>query len=489
MADSLQSIIEKFAALSELRSSTMERVQTIKGNNGYQFDLAKKVPHVERSLAEIDARVMALCEMAPKSETDVESASILIPQPLIDGVIKPLDQLNAQYQSIAETLSGIETNGGPGNLDPAVLTLQSANSHVNLQLGSVFQQIWNHSDAVLIAYYPLLNLIGGKGFLDFSAAVEAFSTAMEQVHRERAELEELSRAAQADRNKVEELQAQSTPLRDEIDRLKTESANDRKTLSEYANEGTTSIAGIRGTTEQAEQLKVQVDSYKATFENFQKQLDAREEALKKGNKAHDELVEKLRNIEAATKTLTDQAEAMLTGATVAGLAGSFGELRNKISDELKSARRVFYGAIVLLFLSVIPLVAYVVPGLASLLGLEAVAATNLSGEAGTLEFFGQIIVRALLLLPAAWFAKFAATRHAILFRLQEHYAYKYSVAASVDGFKKQAEPFKDGIAAATFFELTYNPADRMESKSHEERHPNRAMDWVMEKLGATYDSK
>lgn len=98
-------------------------------------------------------------------------------------------------------------------------------------------------------------------------------------------------------------------------------------------------------------------------------------------------------------------------------------------------------------------------------------------------------MRALLLLPAAWFAKFAATRHAALFRLKEHYAYKYSVASSVEGFKKQAEQFKDGIAAATFFELTFNPAERMEAKGHEERHPNPVMEWFMKKLGATYDGK
>ncbi|WP_138381170.1 DUF4407 domain-containing protein [Luteithermobacter gelatinilyticus] len=489
MANSLQTIAEKFLALSEVRASTIERVQKIRGKNENQFDLSKEAPGVGRSLAQIDARIMALCEMAPNSEADKESDSFLIPESLINGVIKPLEQLTGQYQSILDGFSNIEKNGGPGNLNPDDLTLQSANGQVNLQLGPIFQHIWNHSEAVLLAYYPLLNLVGVKELPDFSAALDAFSIAMEEVHRQRAELQELNRAAQADREKIGELQAQSAPLRDEIERLKTESDKDRKTLSEYTNEGTQSITAIRGTTEQAEQLQVQVDSYKATFENFQKQLDARGKTFETGKKQQDELIENLREIEDDTKRLTEQAEAMLTGATVAGLAGSFGELRDNISSELKTARRVFYFAIFLLFLSVIPLVAYVVPGFASLFGFDAIVAPNLPREAGTLEFFGQIIVRALLLLPAAWFAKFAATRHAVLFRLKENYAYKYSVAASVEGFKKQAEPFKDGIAAATFFELTYNPADRMESKSHEERHPNPVMDWIMKKIGATYDGK
>ena len=489
MANSLQTLVEKFAALSELRSSTIERIQEINGKDENQFDLAKEAPGVERSLTEIDTRVMAICEMALKTCSEDQSDSLLIPQSYINGIIKPLDQLTAQYQSITDNISNIESNGGPGNLNPDDLTLQSANGQVNLQLGPIFQHVWNHSEAVLVAFFPLMNLLGGEGRPDFSTALKAFSTAMEQVHKQRSSLQELARAAQADRKKVGDLQAQSAPLRDEIERLKTESEKDRKTLSEYTTEGTQSITAIRGTTEQAEQLKAQVDSYKATFDSFQKQLDAREKTFQTGKKEQDDLIEKLNQIESDTKRLTEQAEAMLTGATVAGLAGSFGELRDKISGELKSARWVFYFAIFLLFLSVIPLVAYVVPGLASLLGFDAITSSNLPREAGTLEFFGQIVVRALLLLPAAWFAKFAATRHAVLFRLKEHYAYKYSVAASVEGFKKQAEPFKDDIAAATFFELTYNPADRMESKSHEERPPNPVMDWVMKKIGATYDGK
>lgn len=487
MSDLLQNLVEKFSNLAKLRSATLEQLQEIKGANETQFDLSKTAPGVERSLAEIDTRVIAICETASAIESDTET--LLVPQAFTNGLIKPLDQLTAQYQSIADNLTNIDSNEGPGNLDPDALTLQSKNGQVNLQLGPIFQHIWNHSESVLAALYPLLNLLRSEGQPDFAAALHAFSTAMEQVHEQRSKLAVLAKAAQADQKKITDLQVQSGPLRDEIERLKTESEKDRKTLAEYTSEGTQSITSIRATNEQAEQLKAAVDNYRPAFDNFQKQLDARQETFQTGKQQQDDLIAKLKEIETETKRLTEQAEAMLTGATVAGLAGSFGELRDKISDELRGARWVFYFAIFLLFLSVMPLVAYVVPGLASFFGLEPGQISSPSTEARTMEFFGQIVVRALLLLPAAWFAKFAATRHAVLFRLKEHYAYKYSVAASVEGFKQQAEPFKDGIAAATFFELTFNPAERMEAKSHEERHPNPVMEWVMKKLGATYDGK
>ena len=134
-----------------------------------------------------------------------------------------------------------------------------------------------------------------------------------------------------------------------------------------------------------------------------------------------------------------------------------------------------------LTLAVVPLLLLVVPALDPF--------TVMDKPTSAAEIVAQAVVRILLLLPAAWFAKFAAARHAALFRLKEHCAYKYSVASSVEGFKRQAEPFQDAIAGATFFELTFNPADRMESKGQEQRSPNPVMEWLMKKLGATYEGK
>lgn len=485
MANPLETLSGKFTALAELRATTINRLQSVKGANEIQFDLSKPAPGVERSLVEIDARVMAICELASDIRSD--TYTLMIPQGYVNNLINPVDQLTAQYQTIADNLTNIDNHGGPGSLDPAGHTLQSKNGQINLQLGGIFQNIWNHSETVLGSIFPLLNLVRGKGQADFSAALQTFNKALEQVHAQLAQLSNLTKEAQADREKIADLRAQSGSLRDEIERLKTESEKDRKTLVEYTSEGTQSITSIRATTEQAEQLRVAVDKYKVMFDNFQKELDQREQTIQQGNKRQGELLQSLGEIEKKIQDLNQQAEAMLSGATVAGLAGSFGKLRDDLSTELRKARWAFYFAIAVLFFSVIPLTAYVIPGLGEFLSLSSAAAH--AQIVSTPELIGQILARALLLLPAAWFAKFAAGRHAALFRLKEHYAYKYSVASSVEGFKQQAVPFKDAIAAATFFELTFNPADRMDAKGQEDRHPNLAMEWIMKKLGTTYDGK
>lgn len=485
MSVPVTALAEKFSTLNNLRAAALERLQSVRGANHLQFDLSKPAPGAERPLAEIDARVIAILHMASTLQTIDDFQ--LIPTTFVNSLNKPVDQISNQYQSIIDNLVSIDNNGGPGNLDPVALSLQSANGGVNLQIGPIFQNIWNHSETVLAALYPLLNIVGGHRYQDFSAALNAFSVALVEIHKQRTDLEGIAKNAQQISDSINVNLKQTTEYRAEIERIKTESEKDRKTLAEYSVEGTQSITTIRTTAEQAERLKSSVDGYLPAFDNFQKQLEQREQLIKQGAEQQEALFKKFTDSDAKITKLNEQAEAMLTGATVAGLAGSFGEIRNALVDDLKIARRTFYVAMALLFISVLPLAIYVIPGLGEVLSLPA--AVSHSSTASGSELLGQIAARALLLLPAAWFAKFAAGRHAALFRLKEHYAYKYSVATSVEAFKKQAEPFKDAIAAATFFELTFNPAERMEAKTHEERHPNPVMEWIMKKIGATYDGK
>ena len=210
---------------------------------------------------------------------------------------------------------------------------------------------------------------------------------------------------------IQSLREQGNVLKEELDRLKTEGEKDRKTITEYTEESTQKVTTIRAANEQAEQLKVAVQHYQSDFEVFQEELEKRETAFKTGKEQQENLINELSQIKEGTKALTEQAEGMLTGATVAGLAGSFGELRDKLDKEVKGARRTFYLAVFLLFLSMLPLLVYVFPWFGSM--------SETNGEADPIKFFGQIVVRALLLLPTGWFAKFSVARHAALFRLKE----------------------------------------------------------------------
>lgn len=88
-------------------------------------------------------------------------------------------------------------------------------------------------------------------------------------------------------------------------------------------------------------------------------------------------------------------------------------------------------------------------------------ALDTQGEMSGWQYLGQVLARFIILLPAAWLVSFAAIRHSSLFRLREHYAYKYSMAVSVEGFRKQATGYESEIAALVLEQLAFNPADKL----------------------------
>lgn len=475
----LEAINQKAGELEQVRANCTERLQSLAGEKEVKFDFTKPIPGIELSMGDIDAKALGLIGLVTGINSEVDLT--LVPKGFVDGLDSQLSKLAQQYQDLKNHLDQLDHDGGVGNLDQNSFTLQSKNGNVTFQLENFFQQIQNSVESALVSYYLLASILNATASYNFSAAFREFSRQLSEVQKTQVNLSQLVADEEKSQKQIQSLRKQADVLKEELDRLKTEGEKDRKTITEYTEESTQKVTAIRTTNEQAEQLQVAVQHYQSEFDVFQNELEKRQTTFKTGKEQQENLINELNKIKEETKALTEQAEGMLTGATVAGLAGSFGELRDKLEEELKRARWTFYGAVALLFLSVSPLFVYVFPWFGSM--------SETTGEADPIKVLGQIIIRALFLLPAGWFAKFAAARHAALFRLKENYAYKYSVASSVDGFKKQAEPFKDAIAAATFFELTFNPADRMEGKGHEERHPNPAMEWLMKKLGATYDGK
>ena len=99
-----------------------------------------------------------------------------------------------------------------------------------------------------------------------------------------------------------------------------------------------------------------------------------------------------------------------------------------------------------------------------LIGAIAAAGTEKSGW----QYVGQVIARFVILLPGIWLVTFATGRYNSLFRLREHYSYKYSMAVAVDGFKKQAPGHEDLVAALVFEQLAFNPADKLGKQSASE---------------------
>ncbi len=329
--------------------------------------------------------------------------------------------------------------------------------------------MFDEVEALLAAFYSnLVILKPTKASYSFQAAANALSEMLGRTEKEhdalRKKLFDLEKVAE----EVQEYKNSAEASKNEAGRLEQQSSSDRQTISEYLADATEKQSAVSSVHTEATNLSSKVDDYREDFEKFQKRLDERNAEYDSGVTNLAALINDFDNQRQSAQELITQSEKMLKSATVAGLASHFYEIRENITGELWWARAAFYFGIILLLISAIPLAVMILwPVLAPLLEVYnpewAIALKGYSpptGETGW-QYLGQVLARFIILVPAAWFVSFSAIRHSSLFRLREHYTYKYSMAVSVEGFKKQAKGYEDEIAALVLEQLAFNPADKL----------------------------
>lgn len=162
--------------------------------------------------------------------------------------------------------------------------------------------------------------------------------------------------------------------------------------------------------------------------------------------------------------------------------------QDEITKELSSAAFAFYVSIFALILLGLPLLVHIIPTIAfelflSNLGLESHHITALTSTSANSKPDTEIVISAatrfLILVPGIWLVRITGRRYDRLFRLREHYAYKYSIATSVEGFQRQSPNHRQELAAFSFGQLAFNPAERMDGTPDDTSHPNPLLEKFM----------
>lgn len=129
------------------------------------------------------------------------------------------------------------------------------------------------------------------------------------------------------------------------------------------------------------------------------------------------------------QALNNQIESLLPGATSAGLATAYLEMKLSFNEPIKNASKVFYWSIAIL------IIASVILAVDSI-GLYYINfvkfndwTTVLRGLAYKVPFYAPIL----------WLAFYATKRRSEYQRLQQEYAHKEALAKSYDSYKKQLE--------------------------------------------------
>jgi hypothetical protein len=242
----------------------------------------------------------------------------------------------------------------------------------------------------------------------------------------------------------EAISAQETAVQEALSQLTSASAS----AAEHATLTQTKLDDVTRLTAQAGTYHTELTTYAATLDATEKRVKAIEDRAGATVSAMDQQ-------RGQVASLLTEAERMVSGATVAGLAKAFADERTSLESSMRAAYVGFVVGIVLLALFSTVIAAYVLNIPVSILGLHIPAQAR--GASGYEVTIAGIISRALILVAPFWLTLFSARRYRSLFDLRQQYSHKYNMAFSMEGFKNQAPEYKEAIAAWVFQIVAANP--------------------------------
>lgn len=483
--------------LSKAATGFLEYLIAVGEEGSPNYDVAKIIHGTDVSYSDCVSRLSIMAELANKFGASkhylmVPAIRISILKQNIDEAQRHLNSLENQFRQV------VQIGGGIRSFNYENFHLQ-ANNGQNNDLRGYFKNFNDSVEALLDPFMAVLAILRpSRSTYSFQAAANALTVLIdksnEQLQALFQENASLRQAASDAQQLVAIAEAQADSAKDSADealRTKEEGAKDRKTIAEYLADATDKRAAIEATYSEASSLKNEIHEYQEKFKSFDRQLENRNNDFEIGKERQESLFARYLGQKQAIDKIINKSEDMLKGATVAGLASSFSQAKEKLDTQLHWARFSFYVGISFLFISAMPLMLYVfLPVITPFLQARYPEFANfaptleMQGDMSGWQYVGQVLARFIILLPAAWLVSFAAIRHSSLFRLREHYAYKYSMAVSVEGFQKQAVGYESEIAALVLEQLAFNPADKLvlSKEAGEGKVPHPLLNILVEKF-------
>lgn len=171
------------------------------------------------------------------------------------------------------------------------------------------------------------------------------------------------------------------------------------------------------------------------------------------------------------QALNAQIETLLPGATSAGLASAYHDMKLSFNDSIRNSSRLFFASIGMLMLGSIAL---------SIQSIEWPHITFLPiGELDSV--LKGLLYKAPFYGPALWLAFYASKRRSEYQRLQQEYAHKEALAKSYDSYKKQIEALGDdnqemqrAFILKAIDAIAYNASNTLDKK-HGDKMPTHDM--------------
>jgi hypothetical protein len=469
-APQIQIVIDAATAALTSWNTFVERLSSIEGPKGETFDLEKPIPNLvpQNTIKQIETKLTGAIGLA-HNLSSIESLE-LIPDSVVNEMTTRVGAVRTIVDKLVAQLNAVEMDATTATLDSLAMTAANEKGQ-QVNLPPIFLELYPALQAVLTVLYQLRSMVtvneeGGLG-LQFSQ-LDAARSAQRRTY---GELNRLRRAVSASRQELDSLVSKGQAISKEIESLKS-AASGNVTRTEEAKTKSDALAvTIAEINTKAEQLNVQVNAYQETFKNFQEQLNNRNQEFTKGSAEQTRLLSDIAAIQKEIERLQERSREVLGEATMTGLSESFAREMNASGRQLFRTQLLFFFSIgLLLFAAGVVLNAFPwLEGWVKTVRLEPPAGSD-SMTIG-IFYIGNFIGKAIFLVPPLLLLAFAARRYAEIFRLKTHYTYKYTVAASLPGFKVEAPNFADAITASAYQKLVSDEpykADTSDDKNKQE---------------------
>lgn len=469
MHSRIQSVVDLNQSLNE----SWAEVMSIWTNSSLPTDVEYPRLH-GANFAQFNQRFLATLELVGSLRRVDESGQLLF-LPKVELLTK---QLKAASNAVKQMLNEFKSNTN-ASWKLAGTNLDSVHGFVN---GSHVATVNSaqHIDQISVALTALFDIVTGglkvgraKGlsiFLGYGELIQQQVSATEKLREDLIKLrDDTTKLAAQTQQASEHAQKQS----EEAEKAKEASNIAREGIRESQAEVDAKLAVIRETAKSAAGLEAQVTAYSSSFEAFQKSLDERIELHQNFEQSMSEAMKKNKNREEEIDRLIAKSDAMIKGATTAGLGDSLEQTRKLYHGRMLWSGVYFFASVLLLAASSIPLVAHILPGLfggwlpatSNVQGAVAANAGAMTGAIHTGPLAPEngsalisLLGRVFLLFPATWLTQFFSKAYSEFFHLEREYAHKAALARSVEGFKKQAPKYEEEITTAVFFEVQTNPS-------------------------------
>ncbi|RKQ73739.1 hypothetical protein [Oceanibaculum indicum] len=490
----ITSIITNAENLSTAAANLLNILSTFYDTNKIPFDIKSTICSTDSSTSQVISRIHATVGII--TEFNHSTRADLVPLYILTNLQSAIEDTKNSIINLCKKIEHLKkSEGGLRSFNYSNFQAQTNNGNMH-NLEENFRSIYNSCETLLIKFFECLHILKPRSAYSFQAAASALSSIIDDANEKLTSLKKSLNQISISENNLVSKEEESAKHLEEIKRLKNDSDNDRKTIADYLAQSTQGKTSIQAILEDASKLQSTVNSYQEKFNIFEKKMNDREHQFAVGSADLAALIQLFESQKSEISNIINKSNKMLKSATVAGLASNFMTIKDQLTDELSKARLAFYVGIFFLTISALPLFAFVLmpilqPVIRSIFPETAFEFSNYAPNSSenAWQYLGQVLARITILLPAAWFVSFATIRHSSLFRLREHYSYKYSMAVAVEGFKQQAPIYEQEIAALVLEQLAFNPADKLnQSKDKNDINAPGISGFLLKKIRSKIDS-